>query len=169
MRCGAIHPFFIHYAHIWGCHLYQQFRCDFVLLFLQSIYVYMTVESFSTIREKENPILYAQALLMLSQMYFHTHHLDFGLKYLEMAAGIVKRNRLRFVMRSQDSASGPIDVTEGIRQRVGFLSQLLYVETELFLLADRKPSFFEELEAEFKLDLVVREPLPPIESIPSGY
>lgn len=166
MQCGAIHPFFIHYAHIWGCHLYQQFRCDFVLLFLQSIYVYMAVESFSTIREKENPLLYAQALLMFSEMYFHTHHPDFGLKYLEMAAGIVKRNRLRFVMRSQDSTSGPIDVTEGIRQRVGFLSQLLYVETELFLLAGRNPSLFEELEAEFKLDLVVRECLPLIESTP---
>jgi hypothetical protein len=57
MQSGTIHAFFIHYAHIWGCHLYQQFRCDFVLLFLQSIYVYMAVESLSTIKEKQNPIL----------------------------------------------------------------------------------------------------------------
>lgn len=160
MESGAVHAFFIHYAHIWGCHLYQQFKSDFVLLFLQSIYVYMAVESLSTIKEKQDPILFAQALLMLSEMYFHTHHLDFGLKYLEMTAGIVKRNRLGFVMRSQDSATGPIDVTEGIRQRVGFLSQLLYVETELFLLTGRKPNLFEELEAEFKLDLGVRQCLP---------
>lgn len=160
MQSGAIHAFFIHYAHVWGCHLFQQFKCDFVLLFLQSIYVYMAVESLSTIKEKQNPILFAQALLMLSEMYFHTHHLDFGLKYLEMTAGIVKRNRLGFVMRSKNSATGPIDVTEEIRQRVGFLSQLLYVETELFLLAGRKPNLFEELEAEFKLDLGVRKCLP---------
>lgn len=156
MQSGAIHAFFIHYAHIWGCHLYQQFRYDFVLLFLQSIYVYMAVESLSTIREKDNPILLTQALLMTSEMYFHTHHPDFGLKYLEMAAGVVKKNGLRFVMRSRSSAHGPIDVTEDIRQRVGLLSQLLYVETELFLLAGRKPDLFEELEAEFKFDLAVR-------------
>lgn len=169
MQSGAIHAFFIHYAHIWGCHLYQQFRCDFVLLFLQSIYVYMAVESLSTIEEKQNPILFARALLMLSEMYFHTHHLDFGLKYLEMTADIVKRNRLRFVMRSQNSAAGPIDVTEDIRQRVGFLSQLLYVETELFLLAGRNPSLFEELETEFKLDLAVRGCLLLTESIFARY
>ena len=155
MESGTIHAFFIHYAHIWGCHLYQQFRSDFILLFLQSIYVYMAVESLSTIKEKQNPILFTQAVLLLSEMYFHTHHLDFGLKYLEMTAGIVKRNGLRFVMRSDNSATGPISVTEDIKQRIGLLSQLLYVETELFLLAGRKPNLFEELEAEFKFDLAV--------------
>lgn len=156
MEGGAIHAFFIHYAHIWGCHLYQQFRYDFVLLFLQSIYVYMAVESLSTIREKDNPILLTQALLMTSEMYFHTHHPDFGLRYLEMAAGVVRKNRLRFVMRSQNSAHGAVSVTEDIRQRVGLLSQLLYVETELFLLAGRDPNLFDELEVEFKFDLPVR-------------
>ena len=156
MEGGTIHAFFIHYAHIWGCHLYQQFRYDFVLLFLQSIYVYMAVESLSTIKEKQNPILFAQALLLLSEMYFHTHHLDFGLKYLEMTASIAKRNGLRFVMRPPNLATGPIGVTEDIKQRVGLLAQLLYVETELFLLTSRKPSLCEELEAEFKFDLPVR-------------
>lgn len=156
MQSGTIHPFFIHYAHIWGCHLYQQFRCDFVLLFLQSIYVYMAVESLTTIQEKDNPILLTQALLMTSEMYFHTHHLEFGLKYLEMAAGVVGKSELRFVMRSQNSARGAFSVTDDIRQRVGLLSQLLYVETELFLLTDRKPNLFDELEAEFKSDLAVR-------------
>lgn len=157
MQSGTIHAFFIHYAHNWGCHLYQQFRSDFVLLFLQSIYVYMAVESLTTIREKENPILLTQALLMVSEMYFHTHHADFGLKYLDMAAGVVKRNRLRFVMRPQNltTVHGPIDVTDDIKQRVGLLSQLLYVETELFLLTGRKPDLFEELEAEFMFDLAV--------------
>lgn len=163
MQSGTIHAFFIHYAHIWGCHLYQQFRYDFVLLFLQSIYVYMAVESLSTIREKDNPILLTQALLMTSEMYFHTHHLDFGLKYLEMAAGVVKKNGLRFVMRSQNSARGPISVTDDIRQRVGLLSQLLYVETELFLLAGRNPNLFDELEAEFRFDLAVGGYLYPLQ------
>lgn len=158
MQSGAIHGFFIHYAHIWGCHLYQQFRCDFVLLFLQSIYVYMAIESLTTIREKENPVMLTQALLMTSEMYFHTHHPDFGLKYLEMAAGIVKKNGLRFVMHSQNSAHGQTNVTEDIRQRVGLLSQLLYVETELFLLTGRSPDLFEELEAEFKFDLAIAYP-----------
>ena len=156
MQSGEIHAFFVHYAHIWGCHLYQQFRYDFVLLFLHSIYVYMAVESLSTIREKDNPVLLAQALLMTSQMYFHTHHLNFGLKYLEMAAGVVKKNGLRFVMRSRNSARTTISVTDDIKQRVGLLSQLLYVETELFLLAGRNPNLFDELEAEFKFDLAVR-------------
>jgi hypothetical protein len=156
MQSGAIHAFFIHYAHVWGCHLYQQFRYDFVLLFLQSIYVYMAVESLSTIREREDPVLLTQALLMTSEMYFHTHHLDFGLKYLEMAAGVVKNNRLRFVMRSQNSSHRTLSVTDDIKQRVGLLSQLLYVETELFLLTGRNPGLFDELEAEFKFDLAVR-------------
>lgn len=156
MGNGAIHAFFIHYAHIWGCHLYQQFRYDFILLFLQSIYVYMAVESLSTIREKDNPILLTQALLMTSEMYLHTHHLDFGLKYLEMAAGVVKKHGLRFVMRSTKKPTpGPVNVTEDVRQRVGLLSQLLFVETELFLLTDRKPDLFDELEAEFKFDMMV--------------
>ena len=160
MESGAIHAFYIHYAHIWGCHLYQQFRYDFVLLFLQSIYVYMAVESLSTIKEKQNPILFAQALMLLSEMYFHTHHLDFGLKYLEIVAGVVKRNGLRFVMRSPSSAAGSINVTEDIKQRVGLLAQLLYVETELFLLTGRKTDLFEGLETEFKFDLTVRGYIP---------
>ena len=156
MQSGAIHAFFIHYAHVWGCHLYQQFRYDFVLLFLQSIYVYMAVGSLSTIKEKQSPILLTQALLLISEMYFHTHHLDFGLNYLEKAAGVVKRNGLRFVMRSHNSATGPVSVTADIKQRVGLLSQLMFVETELFLLTGRKPNLFEELEVEFKFDLAVR-------------
>ena len=128
----------------------------------------MAVESLSTIREKDNPILLTQALLMTSEMYFHTHHLDFGLKYLQMAAAVVANNGLRFVMRPKNSAPGTISVTDEIRQRVGLLSQLLYVETELFLLTGRKPNLFEELEAEFEFDLAVRRYVaPPLIAHPS--
>jgi hypothetical protein len=92
---------------------------------------------------------------MISEMYSHTHHTDFGVEHLELAAGAVKKSGLRFVTRSQKSTHGPVNVTEDIRQCVGLLSQLLYVETELLLLAGRKPELFEELEAEFKFDLAV--------------
>jgi len=40
---GSIHTS-IHSAHVWGCYLYRQFKCDSVL-FLRPIYVYMVAET----------------------------------------------------------------------------------------------------------------------------
>jgi len=44
------------------------------------------------IKGERNLILFT--LLLVSGVYFRTHHLGFGSKYLELIAGVVKRNGL---------------------------------------------------------------------------
>jgi hypothetical protein len=64
----------------------------------------------------------------------------------------------------ENSATGPTNVTDDDQTTRWATLAMLYVETELFLLAaGRRPNLFEELEAEFsKFDLAVREIFTPL-------
>lgn len=132
-----------------------------MLLYLQSVYVYMAVESLSTIKEAEHPLTCAIATFMLAEMYLYSHHLDFGTKYLKSAYEIVKRRNIKFLMRPSPSDKNKVPPTtvgtqrlfEEIRERVAFLAQLIYIDTDLFLVANQAPTISAELEQEFKFDL----------------
>lgn len=127
-----------------------------MLLYLQSVYVYMTVESLSTIKEDKQPLTRARATFLLAEMYLYTHHLDFGTRYLKLAHDIVKRNNIKFLMRP---GTAMVKVAqpffEEVHERIAFLAQLLYVDTDLFLVAGQPPIVSAELAQEFRFDLPV--------------
>jgi hypothetical protein len=131
-----------------------------MLLYLQSVYVYMGVESMSTIREEAQPLTCAIAHFMFSEMYLYTEHLDFGTHYLKKAADIVKRREIKFIMRPKSDnvlteAVVAVKPSDEILERVGFLAQTLYVDTSLFLVAGQAPTLPPEIEQEFRFDLPV--------------
>lgn len=149
---SLVHPFFIHFAHLFGCHLYHQCEYGYRVPFLEVIFLHEATDALEKMQENDDPQLFAHANSLMAQIYLYTRQIDIGLKYLAIAADVVNRHNIVFRPGKRIDELDPsefIGYSEIVHERVTFLAQLIYLETAVYIVAGNLPQSFTRLETEF--------------------
>ena len=97
--------------------------------------------------------LTVQVLFSLTSMILHSRWLDFARKFLTRTCIALNAAGLRFV----PATGRPPVLTEDVRERVVVLSQIVYLESYMFLVVDgTEPKMTVRIEKEFRHGLQVR-------------
>jgi hypothetical protein len=139
----VVHPFFVHFANLAGCHLYQQHRRSFSLLSIESIYLRLTLTQLQTMQENDDPNAYALANQLMATSCFCAYRVSSGLWYMRRATKTLKSHGIRFQL-SQVAQMGVI----------AFVS-VLYTEMLMQLLIGRSEGDFYDIELQFREQLPV--------------
>ena len=135
-----VHPFFIYFAQLAGCHFYQERRREFFLLHLEGMYLNMVWESLRDMNEDDDSFAVAQAYQLMSLAYFYSQQIHLGRKFFQKAIALFRENWTDF-------STYPLpDLTESLQERIAFLGEAIYLEIDC--------NFMFGLAQEFTLDLV---------------
>jgi len=135
-----IHPFFIYFAEVSGCHFYQHNRSDFSLLQHQGELLRTTYEALNTMRPEDDPLAYAQAQIYMSMAVMNTgntENIKIAMAHLRKAANTIRTFNIRFVSQGtggNENVGHEIGgYSEGAHERAVFLSKILHFEAYLSL------------------------------------
>jgi hypothetical protein len=145
----TIHSFFVHFAHLVGCHMYQEFQGRFSLLYIQAIHLRLALEALATMVEEDDPFSLARAYHYMAMAYAYTRNVRYSKHCLRKSVDIIQRRKIRCVaITVGDSTQREPDVlppvppfTEEVHERVAFLAQMLYAGTFVYLVG--QPEVFE--------------------------
>ena len=135
-----IHPFFIHFAEVSGCHFYQHNRSDFSLLQHQDELLRTAYEALSTMRPEDNPLAYAQAQIYMSMAVMNTgttENIKIAMSHLRKGANTIRNFNIKFVPQGAGWNGSVIQevggYSEEAHERAVFLSKILHFEAYLSL------------------------------------
>ena len=127
-----VHPFYIDFAHLFGCLIYQRKSPNQSLQRLEAGFFTSASESLATLRESGDAFTYAQAHWLMAYGYLTQRHYPLAEKYLESCVRAVEGNPAAFLPHLV-RAGGPDDaeISEQSQDRMAFLASLIYYRTML--------------------------------------
>jgi hypothetical protein len=158
MSGRSVDPFFVHFAHMMGCYLYQELHDDFSLLYTGVILLRRVHEALERI-PADDPISLAQAyhLLSLACQYINLPHPSN--EYAAKSAALVNTHKLRFLPESDEITEfSPAQLTEEILERAILLGLILSTDITRFLVTGKSTPGLAcpDLERQFREELPVR-------------
>jgi len=155
-----IHPFFIHFAHLFGCNMYQEHRGHYSHLLLLDAHLHFARDALLSMKEGDDPLSFAQACFLMFLVCIYNQNIYLGSRYMKLVAGTIKRNDIRFVprhtvgyMANQHINSPVSEFSEEVHERGSFLSEVLYSEVDLILLTGGKETALLDLHTQFQQEL----------------
>jgi hypothetical protein len=148
---SLVHPFFIHIAEFWGCHLYQERRRDFSLQDLETKYCKVACASLKTIRD---PYVMVGACHYLAKICYYAYALHDCNRYRQNIKDLVKKYNIRFLPES--SGTRVYEISEDDHSKASFLAEVVSSDIVLrYVLGDRE-DLFSDFEQQFRLEFPVR-------------
>ena len=135
-RSGAfIHPFFVHFAELSGCHFYQYDRSDYSLLQYQAELLRATYDSLDTMRPEDDPLAFAQAQIYMSMGVMNTGNIKIAMNHLRKGADTIQSFNITFVPQTAGGSENFVQeiggYSEEAHERAAFLSKILHFEAYL--------------------------------------
>lgn len=135
-----VHPFFVHFAELSGCHFYQYNRSDFSLLQHQGRLLQTTYEALDTMRPEDDPLSYAQAQIYMSMAVMNAGNMGntkVAMNHLRKGANTIRMFNIRFVPQGVSGNEHAVQeiggYSEEAHERAVFLSKILHFEAYLSL------------------------------------
>ena len=101
--------------------------------------------------------LLVQVFFSITTMGLHARWFEFGRQYLTKTCIALNAAKLQFI----PATGRPPGLTEDIRERLVVLSQVIYMESYMFLAIDGiEPKMTDRIEKEFRHELQVRGGFP---------
>jgi len=122
-----VHPFYIDFAHLFGCLIYQRRSPDQSFQHLEAGFFTMASESLAIMRESEDAFTYAQAHWLMAYGYLTQLRYPLAEKYLESSVRAIEGNPVAFLPHLVRT-EGPEDagISEQSQDRMAFLASLIY-------------------------------------------
>jgi len=128
-----IHPFFIDFAHLVGCHFHRRSNSDKNLMQLESTYLFTVLRTLSSMKEEAHPVSYAHAHWLVAMACVTTGNPQKAIKFMNEAANSVERNRDLFLSQLPGLSGVPVtpsvDYSEGLHERLGLLAHMVWFRT----------------------------------------
>jgi hypothetical protein len=156
----VVHPFFIHFAQLGGCHFYQERRGEFFLLHLQAMYLDMVWDSFKDMAAGDDSFDAAQACQLMALAYLYSQHVSLGRKFFRQSIALFRTHWIDF------SVLPLPDLTESLRERIAFLAGAIYSEIDCIFMFGFEQEFTLDLEYGLRHELLVCVPCCPYISKP---
>ena len=133
-----VHPFFIYFAELSGCHFYQHNRQDYSLLQHQGALLRATYEALERMRPEDDPLAYAQAQIHMSMAVMSAGNTKIAIGHLRKGVNTIRCFHIAFVPKDavggKENAGREIGgYSEEAHERAVFLSKILHFETYLAL------------------------------------
>jgi hypothetical protein len=127
-----VHPFYIDFAHLFGCITYQRMSPNRSFQNLEAGFFTMVLESLASLKESEDAFTYAQAHWFMAYGYLTQLRYPLAEKYLESCVRAVEGNPGAFLPHLV-RAEAPEDdeVSEQSQDRMAFLASLISYRTLL--------------------------------------
>jgi hypothetical protein len=145
----VVHPFFVYFAQLGGCHFYQERKGEFFLLHLEAMYLDMVWDSFKDMTEDNDSFDAAQAHQLMSLAYLYSQNTYLGRKLFQESIALFRRHWIDF------SASPLPDLTEPLQERVAFLGEAICAEIDCAFMFGVAQEFTQDLEYGFRHELPV--------------
>jgi hypothetical protein len=164
---GIIDPFFVHFAHLTGCHFYQERLGRYFLLPIRSKHLHLALQALRTMKEEDDPFSFAQANFFIGTAYLYVRAVHVGNRYLKRAIQTIKRNNIRFVSSSRrdyissepnPNIDPPLPETESLEivyERCLLLGELVYIGVVFYMIGQPTVKFDIVLEDYFLSQLPV--------------
>ncbi|KAF9653337.1 hypothetical protein BDM02DRAFT_1892850 [Thelephora ganbajun] len=151
MSNACVHPFFVHFAHTIGCHLYQARRADSSMQEMQNAHLALAYQTLQRMKEKDDPFIYGQAHHYLALSAFYSRVTQTAIAYHEEAVRIVERNALHILKDPSYTISDltHLEASE-VLERAVFLGNLLRIEILLDMFGAKKRTLCYAIEEEFR-------------------
>lgn len=128
-----IHPFFIEFAHLVGCHFHRRSSLDNNLMQLETSYLFSVLRTLSSMKEEVDPVSYAHAHWLVAMACVTTGNSQKAVKFMNEATNAVERNRDLFLSRLPGLSTVPVtasvDYSEDLHERLGLLAHILWFRT----------------------------------------
>jgi hypothetical protein len=132
---SIIHPFFIEFAHLVGCHLHRRHASDNDLMQLEAAYLFSVLRALSSMKEEADPVSYTHAHWLVAMACVTTGNSQKAIKFMREAAHAVERNRDLFLSQLPGLSSVPVtalvDYSEDLHVRLGLLAHILWFRTSM--------------------------------------
>lgn len=127
-----LHPFYVDFAHLFGCLAYQRKSSSQSFQNLEAGFVTMALESLASVKESGDPFTYAQAHWFMAYGYLTQLRYPLAEKYLESCIRAVEGNPVAFLPHLV-RAEAPEDdeISEQSQERMAFLASLISYRTLL--------------------------------------
>jgi hypothetical protein len=122
-----VHPFYVDFAHLFGCLIYQRRSANQSFQHLEAGFFSMASESLASVRESEDAFSYAQAHWLMAYGYLTQQHYPLAERYLESSVRAVEGNPVAFLphlVRTDDPEDA--EISEQSQDRMAFLASLIY-------------------------------------------
>jgi hypothetical protein len=149
----VVHPFFIHFAQLAGCHFYQERRGEFFLLHLEAMYLDMVWDSFRDMTKDDDSFDAAQAYQLMALAYLYSQDSDRGRRFFQKSIALFRTHWIDF------SISPPPDLTESLWERIAFLGEAIWTEIDCAFMFGIEQEFTSDLEFGLCNELPVRSRL----------
>ena len=106
-----IHPFFIEFAHLVGCHFHRRYSSDNDLMQLETTYLFSVLRTVSSMKEEADPVSYAHAHWLVAMACVTTGNSQKAVKFMKNAANAIEGNRDLFLAQLPDPSSVPVTVS----------------------------------------------------------
>ena len=127
-----VHPFFVDFAHLFGCLIYQRKSPDRSFQHLEAGFFGMASESLAAVKESEDAFTYAQAHWLMAYGYLTQLHYPLAEKYLESCIRAVDGNPAAFLPHLVHTKGlEDAEISEQSQDRMAFLASLIYYRTLL--------------------------------------
>lgn len=150
-----VHPFYIHYANLVGCQLYQERLGAYSLLPIQAVHLVSTLEALESMDELGDPLAIAQANSLIGSAFGYANALRKAKGFLRKSVEIVRRNNVRFVeIQSGEAAQQRLDIRsspellEQVHERAVVLAQMVHVEILSYLIGQQPSTMGLNYDAE---------------------
>ncbi|KAF9792681.1 hypothetical protein BJ322DRAFT_1152374 [Thelephora terrestris] len=128
-----IHPFFIKFAHLVGCHFHRRYCPDDSLIQLETSYLFSVLRTLSLMKEEADPVSYVHAHWLIAMACVTTGNSPKAVRFMKEAADSVERNHDLFLSRLPGLSSVPttvtVDYSEDLHERLGLLAHILWFRT----------------------------------------
>ena len=128
-----IHPFFIKFAHLVGCHFHRRYCSDNSLMQLETSYLFSVLRALASMKEEADPVSYVHAHWLVAMACVTTGNSPKAVRFMKEAANSVERNRDLFLSKLPGLSSVPVTVTvdysEDLHERLGLLAHILWFRT----------------------------------------
>jgi hypothetical protein len=128
-----IHPFFIQFAQLVGCHFHRRYSSDNVLVELESTHLSSVLRALSSMKEETDPLSYIHAHWLVAMACVTTRNSEKAIKFMKEAARAVERNRDLFLAKLPGLSNPPVtavvDYSEDLHERLGLLAHILCFRT----------------------------------------
>jgi hypothetical protein len=156
----VIHPFFIYFAQLFGCNLYQERKGEYCYLYTMCIYLRLTREAMAAMKEEYDPLSFAEACHLMSLFCVYNHYAVLGKQYFLKAIETIKPYGIRFVLQPSGNPAVPHSsswpyCSEETGERVVFLSQLIYLQFHLRLILGAIEDLSYDLRQQFMNEVSV--------------
>jgi len=143
---GVTHTFFVHFAHLIGCHFYQERLGHYFILPIQFKHLDLALQALRTMQEDDDAVSFAQANFLIGTAYLYVRALHVGNWYLKRAIHTIKRHHIRFVSSSRrdyissepnpniDPPLPEIESPEIVHERCLLLGEIVYVGVLFYMM-----------------------------------